>query len=213
MVYEKRLLMKKISFKKIITYLSLILFIILTILVLSNKTTPLDNYFENFVLNIRNDALTDIMIIITNISSAYSLIALTILILIILKKKRISLYIAINLITSFLFSQIIKLIIQRPRPIDISLVDHVGYSYPSGHSLVSMAYFGFITYLIFKNVDNKFFRYFFTVISIILIIAIGFSRIYLGVHYFSDVFGGFLLAIFFLLNFINITNKGDDLCK
>lgn len=205
--------MKKNIFKTIITYLPLILFIILTILVLNNKITPIDNYLENLIINIRNGTLTKIMTIITNISSAYFLITLTILILIIYKKKKTSLYIASNLLTSFAFSQIIKFIIQRPRPINIPLVDHIGFSYPSGHSLVSMAYFGFISYLIFKNNHNSFFRYFLTFISIILIITIGFSRIYLGVHYFSDVLGSFLLGIFHLVNFIKITSKGDKLCK
>ncbi len=196
----------KLNKKNIVTYISLLLFLILTILVFTNNFSYIDDKIESFILSIRNKNLTDTMNTITNIGSAYSLIVITILLLFFLKNKKTCLLITLNLIFSFLSSQIVKFILQRERPINIGLVSTSGYSYPSGHSMVSMAYFGFMAYLIYKNISNVFLKIIFIMLFILLSIVIGFSRIYLGVHYFSDVLGGFLLSIFYLSLFININN-------
>ena len=196
----------KLNKKNIVTYILLLLFLILTILVFTNNFSYIDDKIESFILSIRNKNLTDTMNTITNIGSAYSLIVITILLLFFLKNKKTCLLITLNLIFSFLSSQIVKFILQRERPINIGLVSASGYSYPSGHSMVSMAYFGFIAYLIYKNISNVFLKIIFIMLFILLSIVIGFSRIYLGVHYFSDVLGGFLLSIFYLSLFININN-------
>lgn len=187
--------------KLVILITSLVLFIILTGLVLTKHTAFLDDWASNFALSIRSDELNDFMVILTNISSAYSLIAISLLLLFILKNKREPFLIILNLTSVFIFSQIVKLIIHRPRPIGDALVEHIGYSYPSGHSMVSLAYFGFIAYKIYKNTKNKTLKYFSLISISVLIVVIGFSRIYLGVHYLSDVLGGFFLAIPYLVIF------------
>ena len=199
--------LKNINFKNkktIILFVSLILFIFLTYNIFNNKIAFIDSYIEGIILSIRNDKLTDIMTIITNISSAYALIVITILLLILIKNKKIPILITFNLIFSFLTSQLIKILLRRDRPINISLVNAMGFSYPSGHSMVSMAYFGFIAYLVYKYIDNTIVKVILIITLFVSIFAIGFSRIYLGVHYFSDVLGGFLLSISYLMLFINI---------
>ncbi len=199
--------LKNINFKNkktIILFVSLILFIFLTYNIFNNKIAFIDSYIEGIILSIRNDKLTDIMTIITNISSAYALIVITILLLILIKNKKIPILITFNLIFSFLTSQLIKIILRRDRPVNISLVNAMGFSYPSGHSMVSMAYFGFIAYLVYKYIDNTIVKVILIITLFVSIFAIGFSRIYLGVHYFSDVLGGFLLSISYLMLFINI---------
>ena len=197
----------KLNKKNIVTYILLLLFLILTILVFTNNFSYIDDKIESFILSIRNKNLTDTMNTITNIGSAYSLIVITILLLFFLKNKKTCLLITLNLIFSFLSSQIVKFILQRERPINIGLVSTSGYSYPSGHLMVCMLYFGFMAYLIYKNISNVFLKIIFIMLFILLSIVIGFSRIYLGVHYFSDVLGGFLLSIFYLSLFININNN------
>lgn len=199
--------LKNINFKNkktIILFVSLILFIFLTYNIFNNKIAFIDSYIEGIILSIRNDKLTDIMTIITNISSAYALIVITILLLILIKNKKIPILITFNLIFSFLTSQLIKIILRRDRPVNISLVNAMGFSYPSGHSMVSMAYFGFIAYLVYKYIDNTIVKVILIITLFVSIFTIGFSRIYLGVHYFSDVLGGFLLSISYLMLFINI---------
>lgn len=192
--------------KNIILIISLLLFIIITYTIFNNNIIKLDNLTHSYILNIRNNSLTNIMKIITNIASSITLITLTILLIIIFKNKKIPLYISLNLIFSFTSSQIAKLIFTRDRPLGINLIEVSGFSYPSGHSMVSMAYFGFITYLIYKYCKNKKIKIISIITLFTTIILVGFSRIYLGVHYLSDVIGGFLLAIIYLIIFIKIIN-------
>ena len=170
--------------KVIISFISIILFVILTFIIFNKRINNLDNTIESFVLGIRKENLTNIMITITNISSAYALVAISIILIAIIKKKQTPILISINLVSVFVISQLAKIIMQRPRPDGINLVNAAGYSYPSGHSMVSMAYFGFISYLIYKNIDNKILKSILILLTFIIIILIGFSRIYLGVHYF-----------------------------
>ena len=188
--------------KMIILTISLFLFICITYAIFNNKIINLDEKVHSYILSIRNDNLTSILTIITNISSAYALIVLSILILVIMKNKKIPLYISLNLICAFITNQIAKLIFLRPRPIGINLIEESGFSYPSGHAMVSMAYFGFIAYLLYKRPKNKLTKSTLIIILILTILLIGFSRIYLGVHYLSDILGGFLLSIVYLMIFI-----------
>lgn len=192
--------------KNIILIISLLLFTIITYTIFNNNIIKLDNLTHSYILNIRNNSLTNIMKIITNIASSITLITLTILLIIIFKNKKIPLYISLNLIFSFTSSQIAKLIFTRDRPLGINLIEVSGFSYPSGHSMVSTAYFGFITYLIYKYCKNKKIKIISIITLFTTIILVGFSRIYLGVHYLSDVIGGFLLAIIYLIIFIKIIN-------
>jgi len=198
---------ENIKDKKILIFsVCIFLFVILTYTVFNKKINILDTTVESFILGIRNNSFTNIMVIITNISSAYALLVISIILLVVIKKKHIPISIFINLLSVFLVSQLAKVIIQRPRPNGINLVDATGYSYPSGHSMVSMAYFGFVTYLIYKNINNKLLKTFLIILSFIIIVLIGFSRVYLGVHYISDVIGGFLLSISYLMLFIIFIN-------
>ena len=202
--------MKKINFKnlknkKIFIPLGVLflLFIILTVLVCTNTIEPLDSATSSFIISIRSPELTNTMNIITNISGSYALIVFTTLFIILIKKKKYPLAITINLIAVFITSQLAKAIVERDRPLDM-LVSAPGYSYPSGHSMVGLAYFSFLSYLVIKYIPNKIVKIILPIVFTITILLVGFSRIYLGVHYLSDVLAGFLLGAIYLIIFINI---------
>ena len=188
--------------KKIILITSAVLFTIITYFIFSNQINHLDTLVHSYILGIRNKNLTSILLTITNISSAYALIVLSILLLIIIKEKKIPLLITLNLICSYTLNAFAKVIFTRPRPVGINLIEEAGFSYPSGHSMVSMAYYGFIAYLIYKKQTNKLIKTIIIISLLLTILLVGFSRIYLGVHYLSDVIGGFLLSIIYLMIFI-----------
>lgn len=179
-----------------------LLFILLSYFVLNNQTSYIDSLVHSYILNIRNHNLTIILKTITNLGGANFLIVLSVILLIIIKKKKIPLYISINLICAFLTNEIAKNIFTRSRPIGINLIDETGLSYPSGHSMVSLSYYGFIAYLLYKNSKNKITKSIIVTTLFLTIILIGFSRIYLGVHYLSDIIGGFLLSIIYLTIYI-----------
>lgn len=154
-----------------------------------------------------SDFATPIAKFITNFGGAIFLITLTVILVILIKNKKIGLSIFSNLIIITVLNQLLKRILQRPRPTEFRIIEETGYSFPSGHSMVSMAFYGYLIYLIYKYVENKYVKWISIVLLSILICSIGVSRIYLGVHYTSDVLGGFLVSISYLILFISTVNK------
>jgi membrane-associated phospholipid phosphatase len=163
--------------------------------------------YNIFINQLRNDNLTIFMKCMTNCGSAVVLIIITILSYIFLQNKKITQAITINLITITIINILLKNIVQRPRPIGYRLINESGYSFPSGHSMISMAFYGFIIYLIYSYVKNPKLKWFLCFIISLLIIFIGISRIYLGVHYASDVIAGLLISIDYLIIYIKATKN------
>ena len=150
---------------------------------------------------------TPIAKFITNFGGAIFLITLTIVLLVLIKNKKIGISIFSNLVIVTILNQLLKAILQRPRPTEYRIVEETGYSFPSGHSMVSMAFYGYLIYLIYKYVKNKYIKWISIVLLSILVCSIGISRIYLGVHYTSDVLGGFLISMSYLVIYISAVNK------
>ena len=165
------------------------------------------NFYKLISEHLISDQVTPVMKFITNFAGKIMLISLAIILFVTLRKKNLGTYVMINLIIITLLNQILKHIVQRPRPTQYRIIDEKGYSFPSGHSMVSMAFYGFIIYLIYKNVKNKYLKYISIVLLTFLILWIGISRIYLGVHYTSDVLAGFLISISYLIIYISIVNN------
>ena len=153
------------------------------------------------------DSVTPIFKIITWFGSATCLLSLTLILFIVIKNKKIGLLIGTNLVIVTILNQVLKFILQRPRPTEYRIINEIGYSFPSGHSMVSMAFYGFLIYLIYKNIKNKYLKLFLISMLSLLIVMIGVSRIYLGVHYTSDVCAGFLISISYLVLYINLANR------
>ena len=179
---------------------------------LFNKETIFIDLFiyKLIVLSMRNDVLTIIFKAMTNLGGAYCLIIIAILCAIFIKNKKIAFAIPINLILSTMLNLVLKNIVERPRPIGYRLIDETGYSFPSGHSMISAAFYGLIIYFIWKNVKNIKLKYISCILLSLLILLIGISRIYLGVHYASDVIGGFTISIAYLIIF---TTTLKIICK
>lgn len=161
----------------------------------------IDHYVYSIVSKWIHPVLTSLMIKISYFGSATILIPIALLLWIFYKNRGNRFFINLALIYSS--NEIIKLCFLRERPNILRLVHITGYSFPSGHSMVSFAFYGFII-MEFMDSDYKY-KKIVSILLMILIITIGISRIYLGVHYFSDVIGGFLLAWAYLLFIKNIS--------
>lgn len=92
----------------------------------------------------------------------------------------------------------LKQIFNRPRPLVPLLEPVKGLSFPSGHALMSMSFYGLLIFLVWENITNKFWKWLLTALLLLFILLIGFSRIYLRLHYFSDVMAGFAAGIIWL---------------
>ncbi len=154
-----------------------------------------------------SDFATPIAKFITHFGGATCLILLTAIIFVAVKNKKVGISIALNLLIATTLNVVLKNILQRPRPNEFRLIDETGYSFPSGHSMISMAFYGFLIYLIYKYVKNEKIKIVLIIFLGFLIVTIGISRIYLGVHYTSDVLAGFLVAISYLILYSNIVKN------
>lgn len=199
------------KYLKLFIFLScLILFLMFMVCVLNNIEMELkiDNFGYNVVSKyLIADNRTSFVKIITNLGSSLCLIILTVLSFVVFRNKKVGLSVTINLITITILNLLLKNIIGRERPNINMLIEETGYSFPSGHSMISMAFYGYFIYLIYRYVKNRTLKWVLIVMLGILIICIGVSRIYLGVHYTSDVISGFLAATAYLILFIGIANK------
>lgn len=198
--------MKKYA-KWMVCSLSLIIFIILSILVLTKKDIFLDSFVYEFISKYITDNLTNIVKYLTYVGSGIVVIGITIFVFIFFKNKKYSLYMTINLVLITILQLILKSVFSRERPTDINLIEETGYSFPSGHSLTAMAFYGFIIYLIHISNISKRSKIILTTLFTVLIIVTGLSRVYLGVHYFTDVCGGFTFSLAYLIIYINIIKE------
>ena len=196
------------NFKWIICFICLILFVALAEDVFNHEIMIGDIIGYKLVSTyLIHDSITPIVKVITWFGSATCLILLTFILFILIKNKKQGTLIGINLVIVTILNQLLKFILQRPRPTEFRIINETGYSFPSGHSMISMAFYGYLIYLIYKHMKNKYFKWILISILSVLILMIGVSRIYLGVHYTSDVCAGFIISIGYLILFINITNK------
>ena len=146
--------------------------------------------------------------IITRFGDEEVLILIALSCLIFIKNKRVGFSIVTNLASVGLINYILKEIIQRPRPpIELRMVQESSYSFPSGHAMASLAFYGLIIYYLSRYIKNDKIRIFSSVGISVLIFLIGISRVYLGVHFASDILAGFLISIVYLIIYINILLK------
>lgn len=198
----------KKNYELIIVFICLFLFLLILRDVYINEITFYDNSIKKMIVDkLRSDNLTYIMKIITFFGSAVPFIMIVAFLFMILKEKKYAYLAGINLLLITLLNNIIKIVIRRPRPLNINIIVEKGFSFPSGHSMVSAAFYGFLIYIIHDNIKEKYLRYILYTSILILILLIGFSRIYLGVHYTSDVLAGFLISISYLIIYISILPK------
>ena len=186
------------------TIFSIVLFIIFLLGVYFNKYLIwIDDFGYSIISLFISDTMTNIMKFITFFADPIWCILFSCLVIILWKNIR-KIFL-INLLSVFILNYILKLIFSRERPIDINLIAETGYSFPSGHAMISLAVYGFLAYLLWKS--NYKYKKIGSSLLILLIVLIGISRIYLGVHYTSDVIGGFIISLSYLLFFIDIIYK------
>lgn len=182
--------------KKYLFIIPLILFILDYILIELGYMYKIDWNIYYTVQLLNSNIMTNFFKVCSFLGGTYFYITLVIILMIIKNKKEI--WIGIHLLVIQGINRIIKYLVKRPRPPKVlHLVNESNYSFPSGHSMSAMIGYG----LLIVEVANSNFKYkkFFIFILGLMIFLIGLSRIYLGVHYFSDVIGGFLLSLSYLL--------------
>lgn len=157
-----------------------------------------------FVETLRQPWLTPIMETISELAQPVVLLVMLLTVEAFAPGRRPGVCTAVNLACAAALNILLKQIIQRPRPDGFRLIAETGYSFPSGHSMVAMAFYGLLAWMVWHYERNRFVRWL-CVIGFALVIAlIGISRIYLGVHYASDVLAGFCISLIWLALFTKL---------
>ncbi|MBC1562341.1 phosphatase PAP2 family protein [Listeria booriae] len=156
-----------------------------------------DTYWIDIVRVNISTTKTDVIAFITNFGGVGAIVMMTIVLLLIfifLKRYTIAIWFGGTvLIGGALLPWVIKQIIARPRPTDM-LVSQGGYSFPSGHATGSTAFYGMIAALLIIALSKMWHRIVIGIVAFLIILTIMYTRVYLGVHYPSDVTAGLLLG-------------------
>ena len=195
--------------------------IILTLILLSICSVIIKEHFKsgqilldikaiNYVYSIRTSELNKFAIVVTKTGNPVSIVISTMVISLtfyFLKKKKEAVFYLVNILGIWILNESIKAIFKRQRPDMIKLVHASGYSFPSGHSMVFMTVSLVLTLLIINYVKNKYLAFSLSMLIIIYGFMVGISRVYVGVHYLSDVLSGWTFSAGWTLISIAVYKK------
>ena len=187
-----------------------LVFIMLSIRLAGNELSGFDDIVYKYVSGFISDGMTVFMKSITFLGTQFALTVIALAFIVIFRDHKKLFYLskiaAVNLMASAIFNEVLKNIYGRQRPDILRLIEITGLSFPSGHSMTGLSFYGFIIYLCLKFGKGSW-RYIAVLLLSVLILLIGTSRIYLGVHYASDVLAGFSLGIVWLAVFITVSDR------
>ncbi len=172
----------------------------------------IDTEIMNLVAAFRSTGITKAFIFLTYLGNWQVIVGLSVVVIIILallKKTREIIFLTAALISGEVIKELLKFLIHRQRPDAVfSLLPENGYAFPSGHAFMSVIFYGMLCYFIYQACKKKWQRIILLVATAILVFLIGFSRIYLGVHWISDILAGWLIGgailAFFIVKLKNI---------
>ena len=197
----------------VIGILCLIGFLLIMILVLTNNMTSFDDSVYEWIYGHHNQYLDFFFKYFTHIGDTIPVICIAAILILLFKSWEDKTKIGFTLAFTVAVNQLLKYSIARERPpLERRLITQKGYSFPSGHAMVSMCIYGILIYFVMTKIKKKEWKIIFTSLLTIMILLIGISRIYVGVHYPSDVLGGYLLAIPILIasiSFLDYHFKGE----
>jgi undecaprenyl-diphosphatase len=196
---------------------ALIIFIIVTRHIFILKDENFDfrvfAYLESYVSEANNRAMLFITFLGKHEFLIPANIALLIYFLFIKKHRWFSIKVPAIALSSLALMIVLKNLFGRSRP-DIPLLEEAkGLSFPSGHALMSVTFYGLLIYITWNMVKKTWLKWTLSIFFAVLIFLIGFSRIYLRVHYPSDVIAGFSVGFLWLAIAIYTVKRIEKLGK
>lgn len=199
-----RKLFLEIILSVILTLSALFIFFKIVDELLEKDILHFDVWLINVAYAFRSPTMTEFMFFLTFLGSPLFLLTLSVIMVLYLFTKRrrdAIIYLGI-LYSGVLLNLILKYTFARPRPQFHPLVHENLFSFPSGHAMNSFVFYMALSYFIFRETKNVKFTIFVTIISVLIIIGVGISRVYLGVHYPSDVIAGYVAGFIWIVSAI-----------
>lgn len=192
----------------ILIILLLILFGVVAIFINKNDNLVIDEKVYNIISMFHSDVVTVFFKVITYLGNAKFICCFCMILLLMNKtRNKIGIPITITVVICGILNIALKNTFERQRPLLEQLVYEDSFSFPSGHSMITSTIYLMIIHLSCKYIKNKKIKYAVNLISVLVMFLIGISRIYLRVHYFSDVFAGWILGIVIVLMYSIIEEK------
>jgi len=180
--------------------LTALLFFILALAVQINVVKEFDRNIIIIVAWYRFPTLTILMKAISLLGAKYFLFPATVIVTIVLfiQRNRQFLTLPLTMLLAWFAMDGLKLFFARPRPAISALVEESGYSFPSGHTFMGALFFGFLAIFVMNRISSVQGKYLVLIVTCLFLLILGFSRLYLGVHYPTDVLAGYAGGLFFL---------------
>ncbi|MFC6998444.1 phosphatase PAP2 family protein [Rufibacter roseus] len=195
----------------------LVLFFWLAREVMPGRELGFDNMAFAWADARNSPALTEFIKAITFLASRNFITVLGLLLigyfLFVKKHKWYSIKVPVIAVGSISLNLILKYLFDRPRPLVPHLVDSYGLSFPSGHAMISASFYGLLIYLVWKHVEAPAWRFLLITLLSLLILMIGFSRVYLHVHYATDVVAGLAAGLGWVILAIFMLNRMERFSK
>jgi undecaprenyl-diphosphatase len=174
--------------------------------VLEGETKQFDDGMRGIVHQHASPGLTALMQIFTTLGSTSVLILLGVcLFLVALRRRRAAVLFAITIMGASLLTSVLKLAFQRARPVPFfEIAPPPSFSFPSGHALNAFCFYGALATIIADRTKSRGRRTVIWTIAVLLILLIGFSRVYLGVHYPSDVLAGYAAGLVWVMTVASV---------
>lgn len=187
-------------------FLSLLLFLHFTDGMLEKDFVVFDAAITQLIYSWRSPTLTYIMMEVTTLGSGTHILIMSLvgIIFLIKKHKKESILFSLALIMGILINMALKMLIQRPRPMEDPLIIEKMSSFPSGHSMNAFIFFSLLSYFSYHFFKNKKITIAITIFSIVCILLVGISRVYLGVHHPSDVLAGYMAGFWWFITVLLI---------
>jgi undecaprenyl-diphosphatase len=193
-------------------YILLLLGGVIEDVVSADSIVELDSRIENLLFAFRDPLLVKVFLWITLLAKAKIAlcVALFLVVVFFLRNQRgFILPLAITVAGSGMFNLLGKVAFHRQRPPGVAVYAETSFSFPSEHSTIAAALYGFAVYYLWRRSATWGRRLNILFTGIFLVVAIGFSRLYLGVHFLSDVLGGYLLGLLWLIIGICVAELQD----
>jgi undecaprenyl-diphosphatase len=194
----------KISFSRLFAGAFIALFLLAGLTVSVNyfgMFRSFDNAILQFIYGARGPMLTNMFLVFTFMGDSSFILSVTALLGIIFFYKKWFAYFLLfsgTMFGSAVSTSLLKILAHRARPSFSPLIPENAFSFPSGHATLSVAFFGLIAYLSASNVRTRTMRVNIFFVWLFAVFIIGLSRLYLGVHYPTDILAGYLAGLFFL---------------